>query len=292
MNLTVCVSTHNQSEYILECLKSIDEQECSINFDIIVGVDHSPDSTLSIVESYKKISRHNIIIITSDKNIGSSENYLRIHKIATGDYVCHIDGDDIMLPGKLQKQIDILNSNNDISAVWHNMILFDDDDVILDSKYANVWKGIVNITDFLRVGFISAHSSIMYRKSCRIKYEFSHPVPDYAIFLELLSNGNGYVIEESLGKYRHNLKKGTINTGLQGFKNIMYKSLVDYNDIYHYNRKDLFCFSLLNLLADVKSRRKLSPDLIYLFKKNISILSPFVLYDSYKKMKKTNVNKR
>ncbi|HEJ1051808.1 TPA: glycosyltransferase [Morganella morganii] len=292
MKLTVCVSTYNQSEYILECLKSIDEQECNINFDIIVGVDHSPDSTLSIVESYKKISRHDIIIITSDMNIGASENYLRIHKVANGDYVCHIDGDDIMLPGKIQKQVDILNTNNDISAVWHNMILFNDDGVILDRKYADIWKGIVNLTDFLRVGFIGAHSSIMYRKSCRRKYDFSYPVPDYAIFLELLSNGNGYVIEESLGKYRHNVKKGTINTSLMEFKNIVYKSIIDYDKKYQYNKKDLFCFSLLNLLADIKSGRKLSPDLISLFKKNISFLSLFTLYDSYKKMKKTNVNRR
>ncbi|EFE10318.1 glycosyltransferase [Citrobacter youngae] len=295
MKLSVCVSTYNQEKYIKECLDSIDMQEMEIPFEIIVGVDKSSDNTLRIVSNFAKTATNTVKIITSDTQVGASENYLRIHQIANGEYVCHIDGDDLMLQGKLQKQVSILDSNSNLSAVWHNMVLFSDSGDVLNPSYASVWDGEISLSDFLRVGFVSAHSSIMYRRDCRSTYKYDYPVPDYAIFLDLLAHGNGYVINQSLGQYRHNVVSGVISTGFNSFKGNLYRSLYDFvltADGSSYRKKDIFCFSLLNLLSDIKSKRGVDRLLMLILKKNISLVNPFILIDSYKKMMLASVKKK
>ncbi|EJM7587484.1 glycosyltransferase family 2 protein [Citrobacter freundii] len=295
MKLSVCVSTYNQEKYIRDCLASIDMQEIGIPFEIIVGVDKSSDKTIDIVSDFAKTAKNSIKIITSDTQVGASNNYLRIHQIANSEYVCHIDGDDLMLPGKLQKQVFILDNNSHLSAVWHDMVLFSDSGEILNPNYASVWDGEITLSDFLRVGFVSAHSSIMYRRKCRSHYNYDYPVPDYAIFLDLLAHGNGYVIRQSLGKYRHNVDAGVISTGFKTFKSNLYRALHEFSltkNKDNYSKKDIFCFSFLNLLSDIKSRRGVDKTLILLLAKNISIVSPLVLIDSYKKMMLASVKKK
>ncbi|EAU5528324.1 glycosyltransferase [Salmonella enterica] len=293
MKLSVCVSTYNQEKYIKSCLESIDNQNINIPFDIIVGVDKSSDNTLKIVYEYQKISKNKVVIVTSDEQVGASENYLRIHKRACGEFVSHIDGDDLMLPGKLSQQVKILENSPHLSAVWHNMILFSDSGEVLNPAYASVWDGEITLKDFIRVGFVAAHSSIMYRKKCRNTYNYNYPVPDYAIFLDLLNQGNGYVINEPLGMYRHNITGGTINTGLETFKANVYRALYDFaltkkNGVI---RKEIFCFALLNLLADLKSRRKIDNKLLRLLTRNASFIEINLLIDSYRKMIRTSVRK-
>lgn len=285
MKISICVSTYNQEKYILDCLESIEMQVVNASLEIIIGVDLSTDKTLEIVRDFAYKSRHEVIVITSIEQVGASENYLRIHRRASGEYVCHIDGDDLMSESKLTKQVNILELNPLISAVWHNMVLFNDFGEIINPRYASVWEGEITISDFIRVGFVSAHSSIMYRRSARKVYKYDYAVPDYTIFLELLNHGNGYVINESLGQYRNNAVAGEINTNLTAFKHSLYRGLHEFQSNNKKYRKDIFCFSILNLLSDIKSKRKVDKLLISLLIKNISLINPYMLIHTYKKMR-------
>ena len=52
IQVSVCVVTYNQENYIAECLESLVTQQTSFKFEIIVGEDCSTDTTRAIVQNY------------------------------------------------------------------------------------------------------------------------------------------------------------------------------------------------------------------------------------------------
>ena len=92
------VMTHNFSKYIYDCLSSIKNQTYK-NIEIIVVDDCSKDDT---VEKIKKFENENkklsINFIQNEKNKGQLASFLSGLKIATGQFICAIDGDDVLFP--------------------------------------------------------------------------------------------------------------------------------------------------------------------------------------------------
>ena len=61
--------------------------------------------------------------IEHSQNIGGNGNLLSVAKKLSGRFSMIVDGDDIFLPGKIQKVCDILSSNPEVNLVAHHMVL-------------------------------------------------------------------------------------------------------------------------------------------------------------------------
>ncbi|MCD7739899.1 MAG: glycosyltransferase family 2 protein, partial [Candidatus Gastranaerophilales bacterium] len=92
------VITHNFSDFICDCLNSIKKQTYK-NIEIIVVDDVSKDDTCGKIDKYiEKNPELEISFIKNQNNKGQLASFLEGLKIAAGQFVAAIDGDDILFP--------------------------------------------------------------------------------------------------------------------------------------------------------------------------------------------------
>lgn len=113
--------TYNQSRYIRQCLDGFVMQKTNFAFEAIVHDDASTDGTREIVEEYAEKYPDIIKPIFEDENQYSKDFSVidrLVRKACTGKYLAFCEGDDYWTdPYKLQKQVDILESNPIITMV-------------------------------------------------------------------------------------------------------------------------------------------------------------------------------
>ena len=123
--VSVIVTTYNHKNFIATCIKSILAQTYS-DFEILITDDCSNDGAIEVLKQIENWDKR-ITILYSEKNKGLSNNINKAFKKATGKYIAIIAGDDIMMPDKLQKQVECLENNSDVGICLHDMIVFDSD---------------------------------------------------------------------------------------------------------------------------------------------------------------------
>jgi glycosyltransferase involved in cell wall biosynthesis len=213
--VSVCVITYNQEKCIRQCLQSIIEQVTDFKFEVIVGDDCSTDKTRDIVEEFAERYPGIIKPIYQTRNIGGgSNNFVTVHKAARGQFVAHIDGDDIAFSGKLQKQADALDKNPHCSFVVHKTAIFDNHShSIIGTHPSGRRKSISTIEELVRDYLFFSHSSKMYRRGVD-DFNATSPsdVIDFYFHILHASRGPILYLEEVLGAYRSN-QAGSITQG-------------------------------------------------------------------------------
>lgn len=181
--ISVVIPVYNCESYIGEALKSVQTQNVQ-DLEIIVVNDGSTDGTLSVAESFAERDRR--IRIISQANSGKpavARNVGLSH--STGEYVCFLDGDDLFLPGKLEKQLEIFQRFPQLSIIFHDIRLLYEDNphapgsylsnagfTALAKDYMAHVQGIFylcreNFYNFISVYFLSIHTSaVMATRSC------------------------------------------------------------------------------------------------------------------------------
>lgn len=119
--------TYNHAQYIAQAIESFLEQKTTFPFEIIVHDDASTDGTDEIIREYEKRFPKIIKPIYERENLYSKQDgsFQRIiNSTCKGDYIALCEGDDYWCDcGKLQKQVDFLDSHPEYSACTHNTIL-------------------------------------------------------------------------------------------------------------------------------------------------------------------------
>lgn len=205
IRVSVCVVTYNQEQYIAECLDSLVNQQTNFKFEIIVGEDCSTDGTRAIVQKYVEKYPNLIIPLFYEDNIGAIENIKKVYKKTRGKYIAHLDGDDMALPNKLQKQFDLLEANPDCTICAHDVDLIDAKSKYINTKYKKIEKKLDRLS-FIKYGISFCHSSKMFVNPLD-EYFWDNllidkEMIDYEIHLESLRFGKFIYLNEVLGKYR------------------------------------------------------------------------------------------
>ena len=252
--VSVCVITYNQEKYIRQCLQSIVEQVTDFDFEVIVGEDFSTDGTRAIVEEFAEKYPKIIRTIFQEYNTGGSKNYLDAHLAATGEFIAHVDGDDYVLPGKLQAQNDFLDKHPAFNIVWHRTFILNDETKEIKEDVIEVNKFPVdgfNRSDLLRMLAVGVNSSRMYRSSCR---EFDFPdfdVLDTFMSVEQIREGKaGFVNDKPYGVYRRgsNVLSSGNRSGL-----LLCKTLIYFAEKYPECRLSINTASLMLFLSALKN---------------------------------------
>lgn len=189
ITLSVVVSSFNQEHYIEDCLDSILRQKLDIPFEIVISDDCSTDGTPTIIARYAEKYGDKIRLLKNTENVGAARNYFRLHNAASGKYVAHMDGDDIMLPGKLQAQVNVLEENPDCALVFHRARYFNDSRSYVDET-GSLPPGdplvFFSIDKLAQWGTLAVHSSYMYRRSTRKTKTYVHDVMEWYFSMEHL----------------------------------------------------------------------------------------------------------
>ena len=207
IRVSVSITTYNHEKYIQDCLQSVIDQECNFNFEIVVAEDCSTDETRKIVNRFSEEYPNIIKLIYQKQNVGLYKNTLDVLNACSSKYIATLDGDDCMLPGRLQKEFDFLECNQDVAMVFHNMQIIGEN--INENTFNNSLheKGsVINLEDFVNGGL--AHwgcSSKMYRRNCLPAEGIScnlKCIEDQHFHLQIARNGKIAYIPEVLGLYR------------------------------------------------------------------------------------------
>jgi glycosyltransferase involved in cell wall biosynthesis len=203
--VSVTVPTFNHGRWLAECLESVVHQEVDFTYEVIVADDASTDGiTPAIAKEYAERYPSLVVPLLREKNMGPGQNFLDLIRRARGEYIAHCDGDDLMLPGKLQRQADFLDRNPDCAFVTHNMRTVDaDTGCVIAERFLNRPIPPKSDIEFLcRFGAFFSHSSKMYRASAIVTRERDRRMIDFYHHIEHASRGRIGYIDETLGVYR------------------------------------------------------------------------------------------
>lgn len=125
MKISVCITAYNQEKYIVQAIESVLAQIRRPDQIVIVD-DCSSDSTCEIISDYH--TRYPVLItpIYHTQNVGIAQTRVDALRAVSGDYVTFLDGDDYLLPGKLEKE-SLLLQNSDADFVFSNYFYIDRD---------------------------------------------------------------------------------------------------------------------------------------------------------------------
>ncbi|KTD24354.1 glycosyltransferase [Legionella lansingensis] len=260
LTATVVVSCYNQKHYIDEALQSVLGQQTNFDFNILISDDCSTDGTREIITDYQSLYPEKITAISRRQNIGAGRNYIEAHKMATGDIIFHLDGDDVMLPGKLQKQFDVFQEET-VNLVFHRALYFSDD-ASYQAETGNPNQDREGIkyfeaSDLATWGTVAVHSSYAYRRSARKVMDPKREFMEWFFAMDaLIPTGKGAYLNEILVKYRCNPTGGAYLASKAGrYKayNIYFDDLLHYFKAQPALRKELYANGLVTTLAMLKN---------------------------------------
>ena len=104
--VTIC---YNSAKTIENTIESVLSQGYD-NLDYVIIDGGSTDSTMSIVNKY----RDRMSVVVSEKDRGISDAFNKGISRSTGDIICFINSDDVMLPGALAAVADAFDGKHDI----------------------------------------------------------------------------------------------------------------------------------------------------------------------------------
>jgi glycosyltransferase involved in cell wall biosynthesis len=109
--VSVVLPIYNVERYIAETVQSVLAQTYT-NFELIIVDDESPDHSVEICRQFQD-SRIRIIN-QKNRGLAGARNTGIFH--AQGDYIALLDGDDLWLPEKLQKQVEHLERSPQVGV--------------------------------------------------------------------------------------------------------------------------------------------------------------------------------
>ena len=201
--LSVIMGIYNNSNTLSEAIESIVNQTYT-DWHLIMCDDGSVDDTYVIAEEYKNKYPDKIILIKNDKNMGLNYTLNHCLQYANTKYIARMDGDDISLPTRFEKQVDFLESHSEYAIVSSPMIYFDDN----GDFRTGVGRGEPDVNDFPK-GTPFCHAPCMVRReaySAVNGYSVSKKrlrVEDWDLWVRMYEKGfKGYNLSEPLYKMR------------------------------------------------------------------------------------------
>jgi glycosyltransferase involved in cell wall biosynthesis len=119
--VSIIIPLYNGEKYIKETIDSVLEQTYS-NLEILIVDDCSSDNSVNTVQG---IEDERIKLIHQEKNQGLNKNIQKGVELATGEYICVLGHDDLMVKEKIDKQVKYLIENNLDLVYASNFVFFE-----------------------------------------------------------------------------------------------------------------------------------------------------------------------
>jgi len=212
--VSVRIVCYNQKDFIKECVDSVLEQDYP-NIEIIVADDCSTDGTVEILKEYQKAHPAKVILALSDVNEGITKNINSGLRLCKGEYIAGLGGDDLMLAGKIRKQVEYMEKHPECTICYHNLDVFQsetNETLYLFNEKIH-YEGGAEV--LIKYGTFNGACSNMVRASRTPKNGFNETLPiasDWLFWCECLLNGGEiHYINEVLGRYRKHQNNITNN---------------------------------------------------------------------------------
>ena len=202
--VSIIMGIYNCASTLPEAIDSILNQTFS-DWQLVLCDDGSTDNTYAAAKSYLEKYPQKIILLQNKTNMGLNHTLNRCLEAATGDYVARMDGDDISMPTRLEKEAEFLDTHPEYAIVSTPMVFFDEN---------SDWGRSYSIEKPTRRDFIK-HSPVHCHAPCMIRREAYLAVGGYTedkrmlrfedvnLWYKLYAKGYvGYNLSEPLYKMR------------------------------------------------------------------------------------------
>jgi glycosyltransferase involved in cell wall biosynthesis len=260
--ITVFLFSYNHSSFIEQAVDSILAQVTSFSFKIIICDDCSSDTTQSIIKKYKKNFPDKISLILRKKNLGYQKSILSALKESETKYAAILEGDDFWTePNKLQRQVDFLENNPDVSLCTHWVKTKDESG---KKTHEDAFSGQIYPARMDKYFLFdpekpnSPQCTGYHLLSWVFKSEIIKKIPHWIIhqrgfddvfFVVLLQYGNCYCIPAFMGTYRINKSSSwaPLNDRIQSVSFIHYLFRIKYSFLIYRSRvKEILEINLKN----------------------------------------------
>lgn len=202
--ISVIMGIYNCAPTLAEALDSLLAQTCQ-DFKVIMCDDGSSDNTLDVAFGYVERFPDKFILIRNEYNKGLNKTLNHCLEYADTEYVARMDGDDISMPERFEKEIEFLDTHPEIAIVSTPMIYFDENGDFREGARGDHYP---DKKDFVK-GTPFCHAPCMVRK---VAYEavggYSVDtkllrVEDYHLWFKMYAKGfRGYILPAPLYKMR------------------------------------------------------------------------------------------
>jgi glycosyltransferase EpsE len=169
MLVSIVLSVFNAEKYLFECLQSIENQTYN-HWELVIINDGSTDYSHQIICAFMKKWQQQVqyFHLKENKKLPYCLN-LGIQQ-ARGIYIARMDADDIMLPARLEKQVQYLEQNQAIDILGSAALEIDENGCEISiiqhpPDHLSIQKGLIHGCPIL-------HPTVMMRKKMFLKKIF------------------------------------------------------------------------------------------------------------------------
>ncbi len=219
--IDILMGIYNCAATLNEAIDSILAQTYT-DWRMIMCDDCSADNTYEVALEYVDKYPDKFILLKNPENRGLNYTLNYCLENSSAEYIARMDGDDISLPDRFEKQVEFLDGNLEFDLVSTPMFFFDE---------AGEWGRshsieVPQLRDYVYNAPVFSHAPVMIRRKALVDvggYTVDKRLlrfEDYHLWYKLYGKGyRGYNLQEPLYKMRndHNaFKRRTFSSRMRG----------------------------------------------------------------------------
>lgn len=218
VDVSVLATNFNNGKFLDDFFQSI-LSSTVMPKEIIFVDDGSTDNSIEILQNYENIKFLKTIIF--EKNQGRAAALNAGKQACSAKYTLIIDPDDIMLPNRIEKQLNFMELNPKIDVSGGNVEYFNDEN-----------GQILNVSNFPQKSFLQIFKNgenavlqptVIIKTEIFNKYNYKQIVPgqDYELFARIANDGYKFAnLPDVLNKMRVHPKSAVSNMSLASIRDI------------------------------------------------------------------------
>ena len=123
--ISVLMGIYNCAATLPEAIDSILAQTYT-DWELILCDDGSSDDTYAVAEDYRRRFPGKIVLLRNERNMGLNFTLNHCLEHATGQYIARMDGDDLSVVERFEKELAALEAEPELAVVSCPMIYFDE----------------------------------------------------------------------------------------------------------------------------------------------------------------------
>ncbi len=199
--VSVIMPVYNAGKFLPKAIESIRKQT-ETNFELLIIDDGSTDGSWTIIKHFAQIDKR-IRVFHNTKNVGLVKSLNFLIPKTKGVFVARMDGDDISLPGRFEKQIAYLQTHPSLVACGGQEYIINEQGRVIAEKYFPTdekacYNMIANIM-VIQPPLLMARGDV-FRGLRYTNHTFKND--DISMHFKLLQKGGFGNVDEIIFKYR------------------------------------------------------------------------------------------
>lgn len=255
LDISVVIPAYKARPFIEETVHAILSQQ-DVDFDLLVALQGPDDGTRRLLENIA-VSDLRLKIFDAP-NGAAKENWQFISRQATGKYIKLVPQDDVLLPGTLKRQFDLLEVNPNAVLTASLREIIDDQNQVMKKSWGLLGlgrpmtgKAVIRHVVGLGINALGEPGGVLMRRDAFEKaggWDFTHPyVVDLESYLHVLALGD-FIPDKVVGvKFR--VSSGQWTAELQ---DVQSQHVIGMNQAMHKKYPEIVTSSVLwrgNLMA-------------------------------------------